>query len=181
MASQEAAPSHGHVAVYRLTSSTIAADAATLRVDPMNRDYWRRNSIRMESQVVRDSLLALAGSLDLQLGGPSIDPAAASQGKAAATRRSLYFKHSRDQRDSFLSLFDDADILSCYRRDESVVPQQALALVNSRESIREARRLADRLEREAPDLTDEAFVSLAYFSVLARQPGAEEKSGLGRL
>ena len=75
------------------------------------------NSRRMESQVLRDSLLHLAGRLDLTRGGP---PVAASPN---ARRRSLYFFHSRDGRSKFLATFDDADVFACYRRSESIVPQ----------------------------------------------------------
>src|SRR5690606_25952912 len=127
-------------AAYRRNSSNAGADPATLAADPTNRYYWRAHPRRMESQVLRDSILHLAGTLDLTVGGPSLDP------KKPSFRRSLYFTQSRDDQNKFLSMFDDADILQCYRRPESIVPQQALALANSSISIGMAEKIAARSE-----------------------------------
>ncbi|MEQ9070830.1 MAG: DUF1553 domain-containing protein, partial [Gimesia chilikensis] len=95
---------------YRLSSSTRDADPETLKSDSANAYYWRRNTVRMESEVIRDSLLSLAGELDLTLGGPTIDPNKNTDSK----RRSLYFTYSRDSQEKFLSMFDAADIFACY-------------------------------------------------------------------
>jgi hypothetical protein len=95
---------------YRRGSSNAGADPATLAADPTNRFYWRANPRRMESQVVRDSLLHLAGELDPTVGGPPLTP------KGPSKRRGLYFIHSADEEDKFLTMFDNADILQCYRR-----------------------------------------------------------------
>jgi hypothetical protein len=157
-------------ATYRLSSSSAGADELTIATDPTNDLYWRMNSRRMESQVVRDSLLGLAGVLDLQIGGPSIDP---SQG---GTRRSIYFKHSRDQQDTFLAMFDDADLLQCYRRSESVVPQQALALSNSKLSIEMADKIAEKLSASVAGDDYQAFVDAAFESLLGRMPTDAERA-----
>lgn len=124
---------------YQLSSSTADADETTIVADPGNQFYWRANGRRMESQVLRDSLLHLAGELDLSIGGPSVD---ANQN---SNRRSIYFRHSRDDQNQFLKMFDDADLLQCYRRSESIVPQQALALSNSELAFTMAARIAARL------------------------------------
>lgn len=153
---------------YRLSSSTANADAETLEADPKNQFYWRMNARRMESQIVRDSLLQLAGGLDPKLGGPPLDPGPNS------TRRSLYFKHSRDHQDLFLSMFDDADHLQCYRRSESIVPQQALALSNSQLAIQMAEKIAGRLSQSIQEGDREAFIELAFETLLARQPDEAE-------
>ena len=156
---------------WQLSTSTLDCDATTLASDPDNAYYWRRKPVRMESQVVRDSIIQLAGMLDLTMGGPSLD----ANAKSTSYRRSLYFKHSRDDQNEFLAMFDDADILRCYRRSESVVPQQALALANSELALSMARRIAavisTSLESSA---TDEAFVHKAFETVLCRQPTPEE-------
>ena len=152
---------------YRLSSSAAKADSETLKRDPNNQFYWRMHPRRMEAQVVRDSLMHLAGTLNLQLGGPSVDP-----GKGS--RRSLYFKHSRDAQDKFLSMFDDADHLQCYRRGDSIVPQQALALSNSSLSIQAAEKIAVRLT--ASGLQEQpAFVDGAFELLLGRLPVDEER------
>ncbi|MCA9060403.1 MAG: DUF1553 domain-containing protein, partial [Planctomycetaceae bacterium] len=74
----------------------------------------------------------------------------------------------------FLSMFDDADILRCYRRSESVVPQQALAMANSTLAMSMAREITNRLESERSDLTDTDFVLSAFRLVVGRGPDEEE-------
>ena len=119
----------------------------------------------MESQVLRDSLFQLSGQLDLTAGGPSV------QAGPNVRRRSLYLFHSRDGRDKFVSIFDDAVVFHCYRRNESIVPQQALALMNSREAIESAGLIASRLNA---DLTDTEFARAAFLQLLARPPSKQE-------
>ena len=123
------------------------------------------NNRRMESQVLRDSLFHLAGQLNLTVGGPSV------MAGPNVRRRSLYLFHSRDGRDKFVSIFDDADVLSCYRRNESIVPQQALALMNSREAIESASLITARLNK---NLTDIEFTKAAFLQLLARVPSEQE-------
>lgn len=153
---------------YRLTSSNADADAdaEARRKDPGNNWYWRMNPGRMESQVVRDSLLHLSGNLDNRLGGPSID------GTANPNRRSLYLTHSPDKLDPFLTTFDDADLLQCYRRAESIVPQQALALSNSRLSLDSAAAIAKLIFEQTGE---ENFAAEAFFVILGRYPEEEER------
>ena len=150
---------------WQLSSTNLKADKKTVSTDKGNLYYWRMNNRRMESQVIRDSLLQLAGTLDLTQGGPSIKPS------PNVKRRSLYFFHSRDNRSKFLATFDDADVFSCYKRSESIVPQQALALMNSQTAIVAASQIAAKLKTiKSPD----AFVKAAFSKILARQPTADE-------
>ena len=86
-------------------------------------------------------------------------------------RRSLYFFHSRDERSKFLATFDDADVFSCYRRSESIVPQQALALMNSQTAIVAASQIAAKLKAAK---SPEEFIKAAFLKILARQPTAIE-------
>lgn len=156
---------------YRLSASAASADEQTRKRDPQNHFYWRRNSMRMQSQVVRDSLLQLAGVLDPAIGGPTIDP---SQGDTTY-RRSLYFTRSRDHHHKFISMFDDADILQCYRRTESIVPQQALTLANSKLALSMARRIEERLREGGTGSDgDERFAKKAFELLLCRVPDPEE-------
>ncbi len=151
---------------YRLSSWADGPENPS--IDPENRYYWRANRRRMESQVVRDSLLHLAGRLDATVGGPSVEA------NEKAVRRSLYMKHSRDQQNKFLSMFDDADILQCYRRSESIVPQQALALSNSKVSLEMAGRIAERIAGGLNKPSRDAFLQEAFFVLLGRSATAEE-------
>lgn len=155
-------------AAYRRTSTEAGADAATLAADPENRWYWRMNPVRMEAQVVRDSLLSLAGELDLTLGGPSIPV-----NQTTSKRRSLYFVHSHNDHEPFLAMFDDANVLDCYRRAESIVPQQALALENSPLASQMAEKIATRID-SAAGLSDDEFIRQAFLTVLNVEPTTEE-------
>ena len=154
---------------YRLSSSNRGDVAANLIQDPENKFHWRANPIRMEAQTVRDSLLHLAGELDLKLGGPSIPVS-----DEGSRRRSLYFVHSHNEHQKFLSMFDDASVLDCYRRTESIVPQQALALENSALASAMSEKIAARITTARPDMNDSDWVREAFHTVLASKPTPEE-------
>lgn len=154
---------------YRMTSSVSGAAAINLSADPDNRLYWRRNPLRMEAQVVRDSLLSLAGKLDLAAGGPSIPV-----NDEKSRRRSLYFVHSHNEHHQFLSTFDDASVLECYRRTESIVPQQALALENSRLASEMAGEIVRQIETRLPGVSDDEFVRESFRTVLSTEPSLPE-------
>lgn len=152
---------------YRMSSSRKGANRE-MKMDPDNESWWRRPTSRMESQLVRDSLLAFAGILDVQSGGPPV----AAERQAESRRRSLYFFHSNNQRNRFLTTFDEALVKDCYRRQQSIVPQQALALINSRLVAELAPQIAARLKQETD--SDEAFVRLAFQWLLASEPSQDE-------
>lgn len=152
---------------YARLSSLAGAHAATLAAYPDNLHLWRMNPRRMESQAVRDSLLHLAGRLDPALGGPTLDPVKLG----TSARRSLYFNHTAFEQHAFLGVFDNANVLDCYRREESVAPQQALALVNSRTSHDCAQSLAARLSA----LEDTAFIRESFLAILSRPAVPEEE------
>jgi len=151
---------------YRMTTSSLGASEKNLKIDPENRSYWRMNTTRMESQVVRDSLLHLAGDLDLTRGGPPVE----TPMQDASKRRSLYFFHSAIERNKFLMTFDEADPLDCYRRRESIIPQHALALSNSKLASGAAEKVAIRLEKLPPnDFAREAFTWLLGYAPTANE------------
>jgi hypothetical protein len=154
---------------YRLSSSTAGAPDRSRAADPENRYYWRWNPVRMEAQVLRDSLLCLAGTLNSKLGGPSVP-----LGDEASLRRSLYFVHSHNDNQPFLALFDDAPVRECYRRSESIVPQQALALANSKLALEAAAGINARLHEQLGQVPDRDFIQAAFELLLAASPTAEE-------
>lgn len=161
---------------YRMSSAATSTDHADSNSDrdPTNRFLWRMNSRRMEAEVVRDSVLFAAGSLDPTRGGPEIPEA---QGQSSL-RRSLYFRNTPNEKMKFLELFDMADPNGCYRRRESVVPQQALALMNSALALDQARLLAEKLTKEVGEADDPAtstaFVNAAFETVLGYSPASDE-------
>lgn len=159
-------------AAYRLSSSLAGAEAAIAK-DPDNMRLWRRTPLRLESEAVRDSILALAGELDFTVGGASIP----APKQAESKRRSLYFYHSNNERNLFLTTFDEAAVKECYRRDESIVPQQALALTNSSLVHDAALRIATLLFKSAPEqppMQEGDFIRRAYSYVLGIKVNAEE-------
>jgi len=156
-------------AAYRM-DSTLAGAGAELRRDPDNRHWWRRTPIRLESQVIRDALLAHAGRLDTTHGGPTVG----SSDQAQSRRRSLYFYHSNNDRNLFLTTFDEALVKECYRRETSIVPQQALALLNGRMVGDCAPDIARNLTATAPATGDEAFVHHAFEQLLGFKPSPAE-------
>src|SRR5438094_7775615 len=127
----------------------------------------------MEPEAIRDTHLHLSGRLDFTMGGPELDPETAD----ITRRRSIYFRHTPDSLPTMLSLFDSADTAECFRRTESIVPQQALALSNGNLSFAEARVLAGNLSKPvgADAKADAAFITAAFEQVLARAPTEAER------
>jgi hypothetical protein len=155
---------------YRMSSSSAERGTRNAEqcnaADGENRWLWRMNPVRMEAEVVRDSLLALGGDLDPTIGGPPVP----LMSEETSRRRSLYFLHSHNDHHRFLVMFDGASVLECYRRAESIVPQQALALSNSKMALTSADRIAARLQARLGQVNDAAFVRAAFETVLASAP-----------
>ncbi|HYT90205.1 MAG TPA: DUF1553 domain-containing protein, partial [Gemmataceae bacterium] len=118
---------------------------------------------------LHDSLLFVAGELDTTMGGPSIPIQ-----NETSRRRSLYFFHSHNEQQKFLGTFDDAAVLECYRRSVSIVPQQALALSNSKMVLTMAGRINERLHQQLGQVSDTEFARTAFETVLAATPTSEE-------
>jgi hypothetical protein len=156
---------------YRMSSSNAEADADR-KLDPENVYLWRQNPVRMEAEAVRDGLLHLAGQLDPTPGGPPVPVAQ----QDASRRRSLYFVHSHNDHHKFLSQFDGPSVLECYRRTESIVPQQALALSNSKLALTAADAINRRLHDRLGTVSDEAFAVAAFEAILAGTPTDAEKA-----
>jgi len=171
-------------AAYRMDSSTRASGTASA-LDPDNRLLWRRDPLRLEAQVVRDAILAVASRLDPTRGGPPVPESE----QATSRRRSLYFWHSDISRNLFLTTFDDAAPKECYQRERSIVPQQALALANAAVVHEAAAAIAARAQAgvgaaagdaAAGDAGDDAFLDRVFLMLLHRGPSAEERAACGR-
>lgn len=138
--------------------------------DRENRYYWRFNSRRLEAEAIRDSILAVADQLDQAVGGPEIQPAQ----EAISKRRSLYFATYPEAGGAmrFASTFDAPDPCGCYRRKETMAPQQALALTNSRLILNSSRAMA----RKWPlNVSERRFLSELFEQVLSRLPTGKER------
>jgi hypothetical protein len=159
---------------YRMKSDGGLAGSSNVALDRDNLFLWRMNTRRLEAEAVRDAVFYVAGSLDQTLGGPDIDCHAA----ADTPRRSIYFRHAYEKQMKFLEIFDAASTNECYRRSESIVPLQALALANSSVSIEQSRLLAKQLSASASSESEPApvFITLAFEHILNRPPSAKERS-----
>ncbi|HCK52029.1 MAG TPA: hypothetical protein DIC23_02355 [Planctomycetaceae bacterium] len=151
--------------VYQLAALVPEDDPAMQKNsvgDKDNRWLWRRTRGRMEAEVIRDSVLLLAGRLDSSLGGQVLlNTQAMTTG-----RRSLYYEVYPEAggHTAFAELFDPPDPTDCFRRSSTVVPQQALALSNSElmhaASAETSRRIAGESREE--------FIRNAFVHVLSR-------------
>jgi len=150
-------------AVYQLSD---ADSKPNFEKDSGNRLYWRANRHRMDAEQVRDSILAVAGDIDLKTGGPSANLT------PDYTRRTVYGKVSRYRLDDYLQLFDFPSAnLSAEKRFTTTVPLQRLFFMNSDFVQQQAEHLAQRVAAE-PDNT--ARIQKIYRLVYGRAPTAEE-------
>jgi hypothetical protein len=157
-------------ATYRTDSSDAGPADANRRADPDDKYLWHFPARRMEAEVVRDSVLFVSGKLDLATGGPELD-----QDKGLTLpRRSVYFRHANEKQMVFLRLFDAASPSECYRRQPSIMPQQALALANSPLAWAQARTLAAGLSKSSADAP--GFVTAAFEQLLTRPPTDAERA-----
>lgn len=151
---------------YRM-ASTHAAGADNRSRDADNIHLWVYPARRLEAESVRDAMLATSGELDRTLGGREIP---SDQGQTVP-RRSLYFSHHPEERMVLLELFDASNPCDGYRRSTSVMPQQALALVNSPLALRSSKAAAAAWT----GMDNPACVQFAFNRILARDPHDEER------
>ena len=139
-------------------------------VDPENRLLWRMPRLRIDFEEVRDSLLAVAGRLDLSLGGRPFDDIMSTKN----TRRTIYAMVNRNDLPGVFRVFDFADVdSSAPDRPSTTVPQQALFAMNSPFVLDQARKLAAESHASATD--DSVRLSTMYRRIFGREPTSEER------
>jgi Protein of unknown function (DUF1553)/Protein of unknown function (DUF1549)/Planctomycete cytochrome C len=174
-------------AAYRQSSRS---EPAALELDAGSRLLWRKAPTRLEAEMVRDAMLAIAGKLDLRLGGPSFrdyeikqapgTPAVLYEAVDPRTpglnRRTLYRAWARGGRSTFLDAFDCPDpSTTTPRRAVTTTPLQALSLMNNGLVLYLADSLAARLEQEVgPDAARQ--VERAYRLAFGRSPLPVERA-----
>jgi hypothetical protein len=142
--------------------ASAAASEASEKIDGENRYFWKMNRRRLDAEAFRDSLLAVAGTLDLEgFGKPSLsvtDPTNA--------RRTVYARMGRFRQDETLSLFDfPSASVTCEQRVSTNVPLQKLYVLNSEFVKGQATALAARAGRD---------VEALYRFALGRKPTSKE-------
>ncbi len=165
--------------VWRLSSADEAQNAT---LDPVNAFLWHHDRQRLQAETIRDAMLATGGRLDLSRPGahpfPPITNWTYTQHNQfrdfyPSRHRSVYLMVPRLQRHPFLALFDGPDTnTTTGSRTSSIVPAQALYLMNSAEVKEEANAFAE-VVLKAPA---EARIDTAYGMAFQRKPTAEEMS-----
>ena len=171
------------------TRHAWAADRATAAADPDNLHFGRQNRRRLDGEAIRDALLAVSGSLNPAMKGPSVFPELPSElsklsSKGAVwpvsprvadrNRRSLYVFVRRNLRYPFFEVFDRPDTnASCPRRPVTTIAPQALTLLNSGLAQASARALAARAAALSAD-PGEQILEAARLA-LGRPPDTSER------
>ena len=147
---------------YRM-SSTHPDRQACMEVDPDNRLCWHGAYRRLESEALRDAMLAVSGSLDFETGGPGLFEKLPEQmgakypfftwtpsSEQQRRRRSIYMFQRRNLMHPMMAVFDAAEMSeSCEQRKNSVTAPQALTLLNGAFAQDVSDRLARRVATEA--------------------------------
>ncbi len=158
-----------------------------LELDPENRLYSRQHRRRLEGEAIRDTMLSVAGGLNLKMGGPGVRPELPPEVTATLLkdqwpvtadvtehdRRSIYLFARRNLRFPFFEVFDRPDAnQSCARRPVSTTAPQALTLWNDAFVRRMAAATGERLGA----MPGSERVPHAYRLLLGREATAEEVS-----
>ena len=151
-------------------------------IDPENRYLWRANVKRLEAEAIRDSLLAVSGNLDRQMGGSLLntenrkhifDHTSKDNTSYDTPRRSVYLPIVRNHLYDLFQLFDytDASMVNGNRATSTVAPQ-ALFLMNAEFVSESAGALASRLLEDST--SDANRIGTMYQLALGRFPDAKE-------
>ncbi|HEV3144095.1 MAG TPA: DUF1549 domain-containing protein [Gemmataceae bacterium] len=182
---------------YRQSSAISKSEIRNPKsVDPDNRLLWRMNRRRLESETLRDAMLAVAANYNPQMGGPMVrvplekevydliftegEPDGLwkpSPEPHAFERRSVYLFAKRNVRLPMLEAFDQPDTLnSCAIRPVSTFAPQALILMNGPFAQAQSKAFAVRLLREAGSEPD-ALVARAFLLAFGRPAREFELQG----
>ncbi|MCA9116424.1 MAG: DUF1553 domain-containing protein, partial [Planctomycetaceae bacterium] len=148
--------------------------------DELNELFSRMPLQRMDAEVLRDSLLAVAGELELRRFGPPDAVAVRKDGLVtskrgdAGWRRSVYVLHRRKEMPTMLETFDLPQMIpNCVARPSSTVASQALHMMNNGMVREVAGSFAGRVREEAGEEAG-AQIELMYQLALSRNPTSEE-------
>jgi len=135
--------------------------------DGSNRLYSHFNRQRLDAESIRDSILFVAGDLDLkEMGGPSKDFGPEN------TRRTVYCKVSRFRLNNYLQVFDFPNpSFTAEQRFSTNVPVQRLYFMNNDFVYDQAGKFAERVFAKG---SDEARIVEAYRLLYGRAPSKQE-------
>lgn len=170
-------------AVYRQASAKIEDKDQLARgrqVDPDNKLLWRMPLRRLESEIIRDSVLAVSGQLDLTAGGSPVMISKPSDGlsreerttPSGHLRRSMYLFARRVYPLKFLEVFDSPIVpINCTQRMQSATVLQSFTQLNDEFVLEHAGHVAADL---IAITSVEDQVRAAWRGVLSRNPEADE-------
>ena len=171
---------------YQMSSSYSSDD--NVAKDPEDYDLWRYRMKRLDSDAVRDSIMAVSGSINLAMGGPPVFPPMPKELLDATIhnvwvkqpdgpetwRRSVYVYRKRNLNVPMLEVFDMPDPnITAGPRTISTVPTQSLTLLNDEFVRHQAKLFAGRVEEGAPNDVAKQ-IDLAYRIALSRPPDDKE-------
>jgi hypothetical protein len=153
------------------------------KLDPENKLVHRMPVQRLEAESIRDAILAVAGSLDLKMLGPSVPPHISSyqdgRGKPESGplegngRRSIYIQVRRNFLTPMFLAFDyPLPISAIGRRSVSTVPSQALMLMNNEFVASQAKTWAERLLQH--ETVSENLVRKMFLTAFGRPASNQE-------
>ncbi|HTE17871.1 MAG TPA: PSD1 and planctomycete cytochrome C domain-containing protein, partial [Armatimonadota bacterium] len=171
-------PLHRMIMLSNTYKMSSRANPAALAKDPENDLFWRFDMRRLQAEEIRDSILAIIGSLNPKMGGPSFYPTIPAEvlagqsmpgdgwGKSSAeeqARRSVYIFVKRSLAVPIIAAFDAPETdFTCPSRFATTQPTQALGMLNSAWTNEQARSLAAYLKKHAGERTaDQVQLALA--------------------
>lgn len=153
--------------------SSYVADPKFVAIDPENRLLWRANVRRLDFESFRDSLLVMSGRLDKSMGGQPVN----LTDEPYSYRRSIYGYIDRGNVAELLSNFDfSRPDMTNSARTSTIVPQQALFLMNSPMVIDVARQVLQQPNFRSA-AADFIRVQAIYRTVLQRDPNNDPTKG----
>lgn len=175
--------------------SSVASPAAYQR-DPNNRLLARGARFRLDSEAIRDQILASSGLLNPELFGKSVKPPQPVGLWTAVTlpssypheyttdtgdkiyRRSVYTFWKRAMPPPQMTIFNAPNREECIaRRERTNTPLQALLLLNEAEYFKAARHLATHTLSTLPD-GDEQKLSAIYEAITSQLPDQPTQAAL---
>ena len=161
-------PLHRRLLLSEVYQQSDQVDPANAKIDPSNRWLWHHKPQRLEAEMIRDALLAVGGTLDSKMYGPSV--------LDDSPRRSIYLRVKRSELIPLMTMFDAPEpTQSIGERISTTVPTQSLVLMNSPFVRLQAEKLAQRI-RTSGDPSLAGAVDRAYQISFARSPSNGERS-----
>lgn len=163
------------------------SSAGSAESDANNTLLSHQNRRKLDAESIHDAILSVSGKLDLTMGGPSYQDFVIDKPQHSphyeydqhdpedpkSWRRSIYRFIVRSQQQPFMTVLDCADpSMRVEKRNESLSPLQALAMMNNGLTVVMAAHFAQRVQKEAPTL--DAQVRRAFTLALSRSPTPDE-------